>query len=206
MTIINATSSCLSGHGSLCNELNSRPHHGDTTAALSGSHGSFFSDKYQYPAFAATPPVYSDDQQILVATSPPLNGTEPILILDIDDTFIHAFNYMKRAELQLPGFDPSQILCFITMGIHCAVFKRPRVEASLQEMAKHYQLGLWTATGLILKMTSSPKGCIVQNALNYLTDGISRISRNLMLTCPGELILNNSETWYVLQPIKRCAN
>lgn len=33
LTSINATSSRLSGHGSLCNELNSRPHHGDTTAA-----------------------------------------------------------------------------------------------------------------------------------------------------------------------------
>lgn len=74
-----------------------------------------------------------------------MNDIEPILVLDIDDTFIHAFNYMKRAELQLPGFDPSQILCFTTMGIHCAVFKRPGVEASLQEMAKHYQLVLWTA-------------------------------------------------------------
>ena len=55
-----------------------------------------------------------------------MNDTEPILVFDIDDTFIHAFNDMKRAELQLPGFDPS-------------------VEASLQAMAKHYQLVLWTA-------------------------------------------------------------
>ena len=62
------------------------------------------------------------------------------------------------------------------------------------------------STGLIPKMTSSPKGCTVQSALNYLTDGSSRISWNLMLTCPGELILDNSETWYVLQPAKRCAN
>ena len=63
----------------------------------------------------------------------------------MDETLIRAFHYLRLADLHMPSFHLSQTLRFTAIGVTDFVFKHPGVKEFLQEMARRYELALWTA-------------------------------------------------------------
>lgn len=62
-----------------------------------------------------------------------MNTLRPLLILDLDETLIHA---SERPMAQTPDF----------VVAHYALYRRPGVAAFLEKMARHYELAVWTSS------------------------------------------------------------
>ena len=104
----------------------------------------------------------------------------------------------------MPGFDSSQILHFtipVRGQAHCAVFKRPGVDAFLREMAKRYELVLWTAGQQVYAETIvnwlDPVNVIFFKMM-YRTEckDLTKLGVDLLRV----LIIDTSETCYTFQP------
>ena len=165
------------------------------------------------PLHGMTPPVSGNFHQVRERPSlPPLNNPKPILILDMDQTLIQAYkaDAKELAKLRMSGYDTNQVLRFIAMGCTFIVFKRPGVEEFLQEMAKHYELVLWTAAlqayaepivnwldpeKVIFSKRMYRTECTELPGGHYIKD-LTRLGVDLSRV----LIHDNNETCYAFQP------
>ena len=225
LTSIIAKNSHLSTGGLVCNELNSRPRHGDTAPANTAPaavpvYGNGVNRVPMAPSKKHVTFCPDDclEQVHLIPNRESLGfgaitASKPTLVLDMDHTLIYTFLDEDLARLHMPGFDSSQILHFtvpVRGQVHCVVFKRPGVDAFLQEMAKHYELVLWTAGQQVYAETIvnwlDPENAIFSKRMYRtecaeLSDGrtIKDLTK-LGVDLSRVLILDNSETCYTLQP------
>ena len=130
----------------------------------------------------------------------------------MDQTLIQAYksDAKELAKLRMSGYDTNQVLHFIAMGCTFIVFKRPGVEGFLQEMAKHYELVLWTAglqayaepivnwldpENVIFSKRMYRTECTELPGGHYIKD-LTRLGVDLSRV----LILDNNDTCYAFQP------
>jgi RNA polymerase II subunit A small phosphatase-like protein len=63
----------------------------------------------------------------------------PLLVLDLDETLVHAEEFAKALQGLTPDFTTSEYV----------VYKRPHLDEFLSRMWKHYDIAVWSAAGTL---------------------------------------------------------
>ena len=63
----------------------------------------------------------------------------PLLVLDLDETLVHAEEFAKALSGLTPDFTTSEYV----------VYKRPHLDEFLSRMWKHYDIAVWSAAGTL---------------------------------------------------------